>query len=296
MAKLFGIIFSVVTISSAHLSMVHAENWDMGYAKPSPEVEEIPDSINGDTKADIVEAGDVHQAADQDQEKPPVSSFSNITKISTAQNTFGVETVEKTGLKLYISPVAGLTSVMGNGTVDVIPQYAFGGRAGLLVSDNVMVEGGFTYSVMNTSTPINLYMGGQPSDVFALKQSVIDGGAKIFFLGREHRFRPFIGGGIAYANSSLNYTPAYSSFFPSLTDDYKIKQLQGLGQVGAEIAITRGIVATAAFKLNGVLSTSTQSISNASTATGLEAGKVQAGDSLSHSATYTGTVGMGVYF
>ena len=258
-------------------------------------MEEIPDTISGETKADISEVSDSSQ--NQDQEKPvAVSSKPSFTNISTAKNTFGVETVEKTSLKLFIAPVAGFTSIMGNATVDVVPQYAFGGRLGLLVSDNVMMEGGYTYAVMNTSPPINLIMGSQPSDVFALKQSVIDAGAKIFFLGRESRFRPFIGGGLAYANSNLNYTPSYSVFFPNLTDDYKIKQVQGSGQVGAEIAVTRGVVATAAFKLNGVLSTSVQSISNASTATGLEASKVQAGDSLSHSASYTGTVGVGMYF
>ena len=49
-----------------------------------------------------------------------------------------------------------------------------------------------------------------------------------------------------------------------LMDDYKIKQLQGLGQLGAEIAITRGVVATAAFKFNGILSSSTTSIKNTS--------------------------------
>ena len=295
MFQFLGIILAVVTISFSNLSLAHAETWDLGYANPSPEVEEIPDTISGETKADISEVSDSSQ--NQDQEKPvAVSSKPSFTNISTAKNTFGVETVEKTSLKLFIAPVAGFTSIMGNATVDVVPQYAFGGRLGLLVSDNVMMEGGYTYAVMNTSPPINLIMGSQPSDVFALKQSVIDAGAKIFFLGRESRFRPFIGGGLAYANSNLNYTPSYSVFFPNLTDDYKIKQVQGSGQVGAEIAVTRGVVATAAFKLNGVLSTSVQSISNASTATGLEASKVQAGDSLSHSASYTGTVGVGMYF
>ena len=293
MVKFFGVFLAFISISIAHSGLAHAESWDLGYSNPSPEVEEIPASIN-DEKADL--ANSTVQDLNEDQEIAPVRSSSatssSITKISTSRNTFGVETVEKPAYKLFISPIAGLTSIYGNGTVDVAAQYAFGGRVGVLVSDNLMIEGGYTYSLMNTSTTLNSLVGSTSSDVFALKQSAFDAGAKLFFLGRESRFRPFIGGGVAFANSTLNYAPTYVSMM-GLMDDYKIKQLQGLGQLGAEIAITRGVVATAAFKFNGILSSSTTSIKNTSI---LEANRNQAGDSLSHSASYTGSVGVGVYF
>lgn len=287
MVHLLGVILAIST--------AQAQSWDLGYTSNSPVVEEIPDSIDGDSKADIIEVSDSdwEETAEADQEKPPVVS-APVSRISTSKNTFGVQTVEKAGPKIFLSPVVGLTSILGNETVNVTPQYSYGGRAGLLISDNMMVEGGFTHSVINTSTPINLIAGLPPSDVFALKQNVADAGIKFFFLGRESRFRPFIGGGLAYATSTLNLTPAYA--FMNLTEDYRIKQLQGMGQLGAEIAITRAIVATASFKLSGILSSSTQSISNENLATGLEANKVQAGNSLSRSASYAGTVGLGVYF
>lgn len=287
MFHLLGVILAINT--------AQAQSWDLGYTSSSPVVEEIPDAIDGDTKADIIEVSDRDwEESAQDQEKPPVVS-APVSRISTAKNTFGVQTIEKAGPKIFLSPVVGMTSILGNGTVNVTPQYAFGGRAGLLVSDSMMIEGGFRHSVINTSTPINLVAGMPPSDVFALKQNVMDVGIKFFFLGRESRFRPFIGGGLAYANSTLNLTTTYSNML-GLTDDYKIKQLQGLGQIGAEIAITRAIVATASFQLNGILSSSTESIQNENLATGIEANKVQAGNSLSRSASYTGTVGVGVYF
>ena len=297
MVQFLGVIAALLLISFHGANPVQAETWDLGYTNTTPEVEEIPDTIsdlNADEKSDIIETTDL--SPEEDQEKPPIRpSSSSITKISTAQNTFGVETVEKPGLKLFLSPVAGLSSILGNGTVDVTPQYAFGGRAGLLISDNMMVEGGYTYSLINTSAPINFLMGSASTNMFDLKQSSFDAGAKFFFLGRESRFRPFIGGGLAFSNSTLNFTQTYNSML-GLTDDYKIKQFQGIGQLGAEIAITRGIVATAAFRFNGILSSSVQSIKNASTATGLEANKIQAGESLSRSASYTGSVGVGVYF
>ena len=72
--------------------------------------------------------------------------------------------------------------------------------------------------------------------------------------------------------------------------DFNIKQFQGSGQLGAEFAFTRALVATAAFKLNGVLSSS---IANSSVN---DPNKTVAGTSLSRSASYTGTVGVGVYF
>ncbi len=294
MVQLLGALSILVSISF-YMGSAQAQSWDLGYTNNSPVVEEIPDSIDGDRKADIIEVSDINE----DQEKPPVPSrpaANSITKISTQRNTYGVETVEKPGLKLFLSPIAGLTSVTGNETVNVAPQYTYGGRVGLLVSDNMMIESGYTHALMNTSVPLNGISGIPASDVFALKQNTVDAGAKFFFLGRESRFRPFVGGAFAYSTSTLNYTPAYAALMGS-TNDFKMKQLQGMGQIGAEVAITRGIVATAAFKLNGILSNSGDNTdASILTPNSLENSKSQAGSSLSHSATYTASVGVGVYF
>jgi len=55
MVKFFGILLVLVSISFSYQSRLRAESWDLGYTKSSPEVEEIPDSINGDSKAEIAE-------------------------------------------------------------------------------------------------------------------------------------------------------------------------------------------------------------------------------------------------
>ena len=307
--QILGVIVLLFTVSFAHIGLAYAETWDLGYTNSKAEVEEIPSSINdannnerdvnGDeAKANITEvAVSDQQDSLLNQEQPPVQSGFTLNKISTKENTFGVETVEKTGVRLYLSPVAGIASVMGNATVDVAPQYAFGARAGLLVSDSILVEGGYTYSLMNTSAPLSGMLSGTvPNNVLALKQNAMDAGVKLFFLGRDSRFRPFVGAGLGYTTSALSYAQTYTGGASSqYSTDFMIHQFQGAGQLGAEFAFTRNIVATAAFKLSGVI-TSSDSMSDANAATTYDVSRQIAGDSLSHSATYIGTIGLGVYF
>jgi len=306
MLQILGVIVLLFTVSFAHIGLAYAETWDLGYTNSKAEVEEIPSSINdtsnevsGDeAKANITEvAVSDQQDSMLNQEQAPVQSGITLNKISTKENTFGVETVEKTGVRFYLAPVAGIASVMGNATVDVLPQYAIGGRAGLLVSDSILVEGGYTYTLMNTSAPLNGMLSGSiPNNTLALKQNSMDAGVKLFFLGRDSRFRPFVGAGFGYTTSTLDYAQAYTGGASSqYSTDFKINQFQGAGQLGAEFAFTRSIVATAAFKLSGVI-TSSDSMSDANAATTYDVSRQIAGDSLSHSATYIGTIGLGVYF
>ena len=158
-----------------------------------------------------------------------------------------------------------------------------------------MIEAGYTYSVLQTSAPTAYSIGYQPDNVFESRQSNIDAGVKLFFLGRESRLRPFVGASFGLANSRFNYSATYQMFMGG-AEDLMIKQFLGMGQLGAEFAITRNFVATAAFGVNGVLASSVQTSLNEMTASGLEASRLQAGNSLSRSAAYQGTLGVGLYF
>ncbi len=302
--SIFMLSFSVFAPLSAN-----AEVWDLGYSKT--EVEEIPESIEAsESSVDVTqESGsainsnslDAVANAEKNIRSSKVESNDLLqenkttTRISTAKNTFGVDTIENPGIKFYVSPTAGFTSLLGNSTINVAPQYSFGGRLGLLISGNLMFEGGYTYSSMNTSAPITSSLGYQPDNVFESRQSTFDAGIKLFFLGRESRLRPFVGASLGYARSRFNYSSVYRIFAP-YAPDFQIQQFLGMGLLGAEFAITKSLVLNAAFGVNGILTSSTQSSLNEATASGLEANRLQAGNSLSRSASYQGSIGIGLYF
>jgi len=281
---------------------VNAEIWELGYTKPV--VEELNDE-------DAIESLPTENSEIAETEKSPKtveakvatedlssskSSARNFTRISTSKNTFGVETVEQQKSSIYVAPFFGFASVLGNGTVDVNPQYSFGGRIGYLLLDNLMIEGGYSRNWMMTSAPISTSIGYQAPNVFDYRQRTMDLGGKLFFLGRESRLRPFIYGGFAMTNATLNYATNYQAL-SAVTGDFEISQLQGAGQLGLEFAFTRRIVATATFQLNGVLShKATAPTANGGVVNLLESSRITAGNSLSHSATYAGSLGLGVYF
>jgi hypothetical protein len=282
---------------------VQAEIWELGYTKPV--VEEI---IENDTAAsDPIEsvnieksAADTNTAEVSESDLPqstvtekPVRQF---TRIATAKNTFGVETIEQQKSSIYLSPYFGFSSVLGNSTVTINPQYSYGARAGYLLLDHLMIEGGYARNWMTVSAPVVPTLGYQPSDVFDYRQRTFDLGAKFFFLGRESRLRPFLYGGFAMTNATLSYSSNYG-VLANNQGDFEINQFQGAGQLGLEFAFTRRIVATATFQLNGVLSHRATAPASASALVNtLESSRITAGNSLSHSAIYQGAIGLGVYF
>jgi hypothetical protein len=282
---------------------VHAEIWELGYTKPV--VEEI---IENDTsESESIESVSIEKsAADANTDVLTESELSKsastekpsrqLTRISTAKNTYGVETVEQQKSSIYLSPFFGFSSVMGNSTVTVNPQYTYGARAGYLLLDHLMIEGGYSRNWMTVSAPVVPTIGYQPADVFDYRQRTFDLGAKFFFLGRESRLRPFIYGGFAMSNATLTYSSNYGMIAGN-QGDFEINQFQGAGQLGLEFAFTRRIVATATFQLNGVLShrATAPAATNALVNT-LESSRITAGNSLSHSAIYQGMIGLGVYF
>jgi outer membrane protein W len=325
---LAGSLVALAVISvRAHAATGESEWGDLGYSNPSsstPEVEEIPMALadapapeaktrvendNDEiattiSSAELLEAEPAAAKVEEVEIKPApaASKRRNITDISTVQNTYGVETEERQSISIYAAPFAGMTSVIGNDTADSAPQYTVGGSVGLLISNNMLVEASYARAETNFSNPrVNstqgVFLMGN-TNVFTLKQDIISGGARLFVLGRESRIRPFLGGGISYARGSLNYTTAYAAAVGNqsqFTNDLTLSQYQGFGEIGAEVAITRNIVASASFQLSGVLSSSTSG-SDAATANNYDPSRLDVGNSVSRTASYMIAGGVGIYF
>ena len=296
------------------------ESWgDLGYTHPaSADVQVIPESApepvaNAAVDTDAREVpstaeatqvvkeepsapravtpADVNIASDLSSSSSSRSSSNSHSNISTVENTYGVMTEEKPPIQLFAAPFAGFTSSVGNTTVQTSPLYAAGATLGLLISGNIMINASFTHSEQGLSYP-NLNAGfantSVSTDVFRMKTNEFDAGARLFFLGRESKLRPFFGAGMGYGSVAINY----DAFQPigGMTSDYTINQFKGFGELGAEFAFTRAIVAMATFKLDGVLSNSSNADANT------DQQKLIAGTSLSSTSTYTVGVGVGFYF
>ena len=276
-----------------------SENWgDLGYAKTAPEVESIPnsaveDSIQKESAFNTVEGDDAIVKA------KPISAPEPINNVSTVQNTYGVETVENPPIRVYISPFAGMSSSFGNTTVDLSPSYAAGGSVGILLNAYTTIEASFIHSEQGVSairssyTSINYPIIG---DVYSLKQNQFDLGVKLFFLGRESKFRPFFGGGFGYIKNSFNYQATYAQSAANQgygIQDFQMNQVTGFGEIGIEFAFTKMIVANAMLKVDGVMSSNS---SYDDSGKPVDLNKITAGNSLSHAASYTLGAGLGIYF
>ena len=216
------------------------------------------------------------------------------SNISTLQNTYGVMTEENKPAQLYVSPFGGVTSFIGNSLVNSTPGPSFGASLGVLISSQLMIQATYVYSQQSLSNPVNGSVLIPATGVFDHKENEFDLGARLFFLGREARFRPFFGAGMGYARSTINYSnEALAGFGASV--DYISNNMTGFGEVGAEFAFTRSIVANAMFKFDGVISTN-NSGDDPIASQGMDSNKLAVGNSLSRTSAYSVGAGLGIYF
>ncbi|MBU6155232.1 MAG: hypothetical protein KGP28_13095 [Bdellovibrionales bacterium] len=272
---------------------------DLGYAQAiDPEVESIPSTEEEMAQRESLEQAPTIETVEIKSDPAPRRDF---TKISTVKNTHGVLTEEQVPIRFFVSPVAGLGSVLGTDAASVLPRYALGGAIGFLISDNIRLEGSYVYQEQEFSNLRLNPLGGVfpfgAGPLLTLRQNVWSGGAKFFILGRESRFRPYLGGGLHWTRGALNYTSAYQQVLagqPQFASDFILNQFGGFGELGTEIAITKAIVAQVSFKLSGVITGSTSNDRNLNL--GIDPGKSDVGNSVSRSASYLLGAGLGIYF
>ena len=292
----------------------NGSDWgDLGYAQAiNPEVESIPsvdEELAQRESLELSQAGvETTESGSEIQSEPiPLKTIKrdsesrrDFTKISTVKNTYGVLTEEQAPIRFFVSPQAGFGSVLGTDAASVLPRYALGGSIGFLISENIRLEGSFVVQEQEFSNlRLNALGGVLPfgfSPSLTLRQNVWSGGAKLFVLGRESRFRPFVGGGMHWSRGALNYSPMNLQILsgqPQFASDFILNQFGGFGEIGAEIAITRAFVAQLNFKLAGVI-TNTSNDKNLNA--GIDPGKSDVGNSVSRSASYLLGAGVGIYF
>ncbi|MEK6578632.1 MAG: OmpW family outer membrane protein [Bdellovibrionota bacterium] len=167
---------------------------------------------------------------------------------------------------MAISPRFGLAT-MNNTGYDIRPRYSAGVGVGMIVSDNVGFELGYTFNeyglAIAPANPLVQYQVAQGYvsnfETYALKQNVFDAGLKLHVLGMDSRIRPYVGGGGAYQKSFLNYdstilTGLNRMNLGQMTSDYQVDSFLGFLSTGLDVRASRSIMVGAGFKYYSVLS------------------------------------------
>ncbi len=173
--------------------------------------------------------------------------------------------------KISIFPLAGITSIKSsNYTVDARYTAGFGIEAE--ATNNISIVGSYSYSQFNvglgTSNPYYGYYQGttlvNSNNLNALQynQNLVDVNARFYLMPRSSRFRLYIGAGVGYSKSYLNYnqnslnTYSGNPYATGQSNDYSVSQVLGQLGAGAEIQISKTIALGADFKYDTVLSSS----------------------------------------
>ncbi len=148
------------------------------------------------------------------------------------------EAKEKSGI--YVAPRAGLP-VLSSNQYNFVPKYLVGVGVGFELSERFTFDLGFNYSQVGVSLGQNLAnQFGNPSNRLTYKQTAFDMTSRWIALGKEYKFRPFIGGGVGYGMGSINYDQTGNTLPTAFQNnqDYQLRTFQGILLTGADYWIT----------------------------------------------------------
>jgi hypothetical protein len=227
-------------------------------------------------------------------------------ELYSSEQTHGVETIEVDSFQVYVSPSMGTAVMSGNGSIEASVRPAMQLRAGVLLTDQILLTVGVVKRSTGLYNPVTLGTGNAPGaldffsgTLFSYDQTAADLGVNFFMLGREKRFRPFIGGSMGYRWNTLNYTSeALATLGGNSGFDYSrpytIRQVFGSANIGAELAISRNVVVTTQFNVEGVFGA--KGSDNNSGPSLYDPTKARIADSVAKIMAYSMTLGMGLYF
>jgi len=211
------------------------------------------------TAVDTYQVGPVAQAnppAPQDQyvytQAAPVPMASEVDSSKTGEDE----------VSFYVSPRAGISDFSDNSSYKIDSRFAAGIGMGFTVSDYFSIEGGYTYSEYDVSLQDNY--GFQPAwsgyvapygnqypynnanyNEVVMKQNVFDTIFKLHLMSRKSKFRPFIGAGLGYGKSFINYDERtlqwLKAYDPSQAKDYTLSQYLGILTAGIDVQVSDSV-------------------------------------------------------
>jgi len=250
--------------------------------------EEAPAPVNPMLEEKVVGSAAADMSSQQVQQDSISMTQSSATQTQgaavssqVAQNSQSTLDAKEEKISIGITPRAGLSSMSSTSGFDIESRYSVGLGLDVGVADNLSFEIGYQFSEYGLKyAPTNTfvqwlesynngyYNSSSNRDTHVLKQNVFDMGIKLYLLGRDSRFRPYVGGGGGYARTYLNYDQRYINLmkqygYQQYTSDYELSQYLGYLSTGFDIQLSKSISVGAGFKYYTVLSSSeNQSINN----------------------------------
>ena len=176
---------------------------------------------------------------------------------------------EANKVSFMLEPRIGISNMVGTTAYQIMPRYAASLGLGLGLSKYINLEAAYTYSEfgigLNSSNPfvqqMAAYMSGMNPNfnTLTLRQNLFEGDAKIYLLGPDSTFRPFIAGGGAYSLGLINYNSAIVGALnqygaAAMSQDYNLTSFLGVLSAGFDVQINKSISIGATFKYYAVLS------------------------------------------
>lgn len=198
----------------------------------------------------------------------PVSSISSDSKSALSDSMF------------FIQPKGGIANFTGNKWYEIDPRFSVGVNLGFVISEHYGIEAGYSYSQFDVKMQQNLgfqsafnnYLSNQYSPYgqyqqnytkLVMKQNVIDVSFKAFLTPRSYRFRPYIGAGLGWGKSYINYDENTLKWIKQLygqsAKDYELSQYLGVLSAGFDIQLNESIAVGLGGKYYQVLSSTEES-------------------------------------
>jgi len=162
--------------------------------------------------------------------------------------------------QFYIGAHGGISSLnLGSNMygLSATGLYSLGVAGGVMISDYMALEVGYTYNEYGISMGQAYTVPGLTQYSYNLNQNVIDANLKVYVLGKDSKIRPFVIGGGGYSISSLTYPNQLtgSPYGGQLANQsYSSNAFLGEIGVGLELRVSKSILIGASYKFNGVLS------------------------------------------
>lgn len=202
----------------------------------------------------------------------PGVDIDRISSSRAATETVGVSQVSasqelqktESETSFSIEPRGGLSNYIGTLPFQTNSRFAAGVGLVMTASDSISIDAGYTYGEIGLMLPpSNLFamqysMFGVNREPLTMKQNVFDLGARVYLLGKDSKFRPFVGVGAGYMMSYVNYDPNVITTLNqfggnAFAQDYQINSFLGILSAGAEFRASKSISIGATFRYHTVL-------------------------------------------
>jgi len=180
----------------------------------------------------------------------------------------------------YIQPKGGIANFTGNKWYDIDPRFSLGVNLGFIIAEHYGIELGYAYSQFDVKMQqnwgfqgaFNNYLSGQMGPYgqyqqsytnLVMKQNVIDANFKAFLTPKSYRFRPYVGAGLGWGKSYINYDDNTIKWirqvYGQATKDYELSQYLGVLSAGFDIQLNESIAVGLGGKYYQVLSSNENS-------------------------------------